>query len=77
MKVEDCEIESSFIWSSVIYMRHVRLKHIWGCSQLKALQTLEKNHHRHLRESKLAYPTRKKFTALLHKPLYHTHHCLK
>jgi len=43
MKTEDCEYESSFIWSSVIYMRHVQPKHILGCSQLKALQPLKKN----------------------------------
>lgn len=54
-----------------MYMRHVQLKHIWGCSQLKALQPLEKNHHRHLRRNKLAYPICQEFTGLLHKPLYH------
>jgi hypothetical protein len=42
MKVEVCESDLSFIWSTVIYMRHVQLKHIWGCSQLKALQPLKK-----------------------------------
>lgn len=72
MKIEDCANESSFIWSSVIYMRHVQPKHIWGCSQLKPLQPLEKNHHSHLRRSKLAYPICQEFTGLLPKPLYHS-----
>jgi len=73
MKTEDRENESSFIGLSVIYMRHVQPKHIWGCSQLKALQPLGKNHHRHLCGSKLAYPICQEFTGLLHKPLYCTH----
>ena len=54
-------------------MRHVQPKHIWGCSQLKALQPLEKNHHRHLCRSMLVYPICQEFTGLLHKRLYNTH----
>jgi hypothetical protein len=31
-------------------MRHVQLMLIGGCSQVKVLQQLERNHHRHLDE---------------------------
>lgn len=53
------------------------MPHKWGCSQVKVLQQLEQNHHRHVERSptdaQLINPIFKEFLGLLPASHYHSH----